>query len=274
MEALLLEKTMGAKLDLTGKRFGKLVALESVHHRGVVAWVCICDCGNKTRSTTGSLNAGVAKSCGCVRKSEEFKAATAKRNTKHGLYGTVEYATWNAIITRCENNNEPSWTHYGGRGISVDPRWRNSPEQFLKDMGKRPGKGWSIERKDVNGNYSPENCVWATAKEQGNNTRFNVKYTYKGVTKNLGQWAEEYGLSYNTLADRLKARGNSIIAALEFVPLPRAEFITYKGQTKKLTDWAEELGFSRRGLTKRLRTMSVEEAFNKPKRIWPNDITK
>ena len=141
-------------------------------------------------------------------------------------------------------------------------------------MGKRPGKGWSIERKDVNGNYSPENCVWATAKEQNNNTRANVKYTYKGVTKNLTQWAEDYDLPTTTLADRLKARSNDIAKALEFVPVDRAEFISYRGQTKKLIEWAAELGFSRKGLTKRLRKMSVEEAFNKPKRVWPNADNK
>lgn len=216
-----------------GQNFGKLTALH-MSDKGKIWWVCRCECGNFTQSSKYNLLAGYAKSCGCVRKSKEFREATSKRNTKHGMYGTAEYSTWAAMIERCENKEGKSWENYGGRGISVDARWRNSPEQFLVDMGKHPGKGWSIERKDVNGNYSPENCVWATAKEQGNNRRANVKYTYKGVTKNLGQWAEEYGLPHNTLWNRLKARNNDITKALEFVPVERAELVTCKGHTKKL----------------------------------------
>lgn len=263
----------GKKEIVPGQKFGRLTA-KHVFEEDRAKWVCQCECGNFTKSTMYTLLAGSAKSCGCVRKSKEFREDTSKRNTKHGLYGSVEYSTWAAIIERCENKGGKNWENYGGRGIIVDPRWRDSPEQFLKDMGKRPGKGWSIERKDVNGNYSPENCVWATAKEQGNNTRANVKYTYKGVTKNLTQWAEDYDLPTTTLADRLKARSNDIAKALEFVPVDRAEFISYRGQTKKLIEWAAELGFSRKGLTNRLRKMSVEEAFNKPKRVWPNADNK
>ena len=252
-----------------GQKFGKLTA-NHISEKDTLKWVCQCECGNFTQSNMYSLLSGTAKSCGCVRKSKEFREATSKRNTKHGLYGTVEYSTWNAIVERCGNKAGKDWNNYGGRGITVDLRWRNSPEQFLKDMGKRPGKGWSVERKDVNGNYSPENCVWATAKEQGNNTRSNVKYTYKGVTKNLTQWSEEYGMSPTTLLDRLKARNNDIAKALEFVPADQAEYVTYRGQSKKLIDWATELGFSRKDLKKRLLTMNVEDAFNKPKRVWPN----
>lgn len=263
-------KLGAGQLELKGKRFGKLLVVEPIRHNGKAAWLCLCDCGNTVKTTSGSLNFGAVKSCGCSKQDASFRRRLSEVRTTHGLFGTPEYRTWGAIINRCENPKSKSWLNYGGRGIAVAEVWRNSPEQFLKDMGPKPGKGWSIERLDVNGPYSPENCVWATAKEQANNTRSNVNLTYKGVTKTLTQWAEELGIHSNSLRDRITARNGSVEEALEWVPQQRGNHITYEGQTKSVSEWADTLGFSRRGLAKRLKIMTVEEAFNKPKRVWPN----
>jgi hypothetical protein len=117
---------------------------------------------------------------------------------------------------RCLNPNSPAYRHYGGRGITIDPRW-DSFDQFLADMGEMPD-GMSIERKNNDKGYSPENCVWATPAEQGRNTRKCRQLTHNGQTKTLREWADEYSLNYQTLGKRLDA-GWSFERALSTSPL-------------------------------------------------------
>lgn len=122
------------------------------------------------------------------------------------------YRTWSGMIQRCKNPNEPAFNRYGGRGITVCDDWLNF-EGFLADMGERP-KGKSLDRIDNNGGYCPENCRWATRKEQSNNTRTNRRITYKGKTKTLAEWSRCTGIKPSTLRTRLW-RGWSIRRALE-----------------------------------------------------------
>lgn len=252
--------------DLTGEKFGNLTAIcRSETSR--IKWVCTCDCGGQTESTVYSLLAGLSKSCGCSHKTEEFRRNSGARNIKHGLFGTVEYAAWNGMIGRCENSMSPDWDNYGGRGITVDPIWRHSPETFLRDMGPRPGKGYSVERVDVNGPYSPDNCIWDTQENQANNRRTNVNLTFEGRTQTVARWARELGIASPTLRDRLKTR--SADGAIDFKKIKQGNPVTYKGETLSISEWAKRLGFSRRGLAKRLAKSTVEIAFNTPKRIWP-----
>jgi hypothetical protein len=117
---------------------------------------------------------------------------------------------------RCLNPNSPAYHNYGGRGITIDPRW-DSFDQFLADMGEIPD-GMSIERKDNDKGYSPENCVWATSIEQGRNTRKCRKLMHNGQTKTLGEWADEYSIQRQTLSKRLDA-GWSMERALSTSPL-------------------------------------------------------
>lgn len=250
-----------------GKTFGKLTAVRPAEEHSR-KWVCLCECGNTTKSDKYALQNGSAKSCGCSRKSPEFKASVSKRNTKHGAYGTVEYAAWSGIVDRCENSNSKDWLNYGGRGIYIDRVWREDPQQFLSHMGLRPGKGFSVERLDVDGPYAPGNCIWATAQVQANNRRNTTKYTYKGQTKSLAEWAREYKLNPTTLSDRLASREDCIAEALEFNAIKQGKLLTYNGKVMSVAGWAEEMGFSRRGLAKRLETMTLEQAFNLPKRVW------
>lgn len=158
---------MTIKMELAGKRFGKLIVVSENGRSNDqrVIWNCLCDCGKLTTVRSTHLKRGTIKSCGCLRNE------TSKRiNTTHGKSKTAEYEVWGGMIKRCRNEKSTGYPDYGGRGITVCDRW-NDFENFLEDMGLRPSPFHSIERKDVNGNYEPENCKWATKTEQSRNTR-------------------------------------------------------------------------------------------------------
>ena len=128
----------------------------------------------------------------------------------HGLYKDSngnrrpEHIAWDHMLQRCYNNNNQRWHRYGARGIRVCPRWRNSFKNFLRDMGERPSLKHTLERRNNNGDYTPSNCIWATNKEQTNNTGRNICVTAFGRTQTISQWADEYHLNYKTLYHRIK----------------------------------------------------------------------
>ena len=129
-----------------------------------------------------------------------------------------EYATWLAARNRCRNPNAEWYPDYGGRGIDMVPEWDDFTI-FIRDMGRRP-KGGELERIDNNGPYSPDNCRWATRKEQANNTTRSHHLTYNGITQTIAQWADELGISYTSLNNRIH-RGWSIERALTTPVVPR-----------------------------------------------------
>ena len=157
----------------------------------------MCDCGSLTKVLASNLRSGNTKSCGCRRRS-----VTREKATKHGLASKRIYWQWNNIMRRCYDPKFPAYKDYGGRGISVDPRWHNV-ESFYADVGDKP-EGMSIDRVDNNANYGPGNWRWATQKEQVRNTRRNVHITHRGETKTLVEWSEIWGIPYSRLWVRVK----------------------------------------------------------------------
>jgi len=186
-------------IDLTGQRFGRLVVVSrsTNTNAGSARWNCVCDCGGTTIAIGEDLRAGHTKSCGCLKKE-----ITTERSRTHGMSRTSTNKIWRGIRLRCTNPNEAAYKNYGGRGITICERW-NKFENFYADMGERPD-GMSIERKDNNKGYSPENCCWATRKSQARNRRTNRIIKYDGREQCLIEWAEELGINYGILSSRLR----------------------------------------------------------------------
>ena len=186
--------------DLTSKRFGRITAVGPVGRtkRRNVVWLCACTCGKVLRVKAGNLNNGHTQSCGCLSAD-----LTSKRNRTHGMKGASEYNSYYSMKARCGNPNNTEYARYGGRGIKVCDPWLESFENFYADMGDKPGPEYSIDRRDNDGDYTPENCRWATPTEQANNTSRSRFITVRGVTKTLAQWARITGINYSTLYRRL-----------------------------------------------------------------------
>lgn len=156
------------KRDLVGERFGYLTVVERANPSatGMVRWLCRCECGTTKLIQGSSLTNGYTKSCGCHRNDNK------RRHGHHTNTGkTGEYNSWCGMKQRCYNPGATQYKDYGGRGITVCERWRDSFENFLLDVGPSPGPGYSIDRINNDGNYEPGNVRWATAKEQAVNRR-------------------------------------------------------------------------------------------------------
>lgn len=190
---------MPTLIDVTGQRFGRLTVLSVVRQASGKSplCTCLCECGATKAIEQRHLRAGVVVSCGCFGKEQ-----TRKANTKHGAVGSPTYRSWQNMRDRCENPSSNEWHNYGGRGIRVHPSWQRF-EAFVADMGIRP-TGTSIDRIDVDGNYEPGKCRWATQKEQALNRRKNVRISLNGKSLTAGEWAEITGINVRTIRVRLQ----------------------------------------------------------------------
>lgn len=189
--------------DISGQKFGRLTAIEFIRlneHRDA-EWLFQCDCGNECIVVAYRVNKGHTQSCGCLKRE---KASLAK--TTHGFSKTRIYSIWLDMRRRCSDKKRKDWINYGGRGITVCNEWQNDFNSFY---GWATGNGYndnlSIDRKDNDSGYSPDNCQWVTKKHQNNNTRANRQLTAFGETKNLQQWADEYGIGHATILFRIKS---------------------------------------------------------------------
>ena len=158
---------MPALIDLTNHVFGRLKVLSRVSATGQARWLCQCECGKTTIVPGYELRTNAVKSCGCYR---QFQIGNV--NKTHGLTKTTEYTAWKNMRNRCNRKLNHDYERYGALGITVCDRWMHSFENFFSDMGKKP-KGYSLDRINPNGNYSPENCRWTTLIIQQNNKRHN-----------------------------------------------------------------------------------------------------
>lgn len=196
--------------DLARKVFGRLTVIrEGERQQGgrTRGWLCRCSCGKTITVRQRSLRSGKTKSCGCLQR--EAAAKQAKKmgagNVRHGQTDTPEWLAWKNMWDRCTNPNQPSFKHYGARGVRVCAPWKEF-QQFRDDMGPRPA-GCSLDRIDSKGNYEPGNCRWADQKTQQRNRRWHRLVTFKGETRCVGEWSEIRGIPLPRLHARLFYHG-------------------------------------------------------------------
>lgn len=193
------ESRPGVFHDKTGLVYGRLTVIKrDTNYLKSVKWECKCECGNTTSVASNSLQNGLTTSCGCYHK-EVIK----NRLTTHGMTGSKEYVSWAAMINRCHNPNHEKYNNYGGSGITVCERWRNSFEDFYADMG--PSNGLTIDRINVDGIYEPGNCRWASWTEQANNRSTTKMVNYKGESMPLKKFVSMFDIPYQTILNRLNS---------------------------------------------------------------------
>lgn len=197
------------KKNLIGKRFNNLTVIEldtaKTEKTKRSYWICKCRCGNLKSVRGDSLANGSIKSCGCLKKEQD---KINLNTSKHKMKGTRLYSVWNGMKDRCFNPNAPKYKSYGARGIKVCDEWRSDFLNFHTwAMNNGYSNGLSIDRIDVNGDYEPSNCRWATNKEQSRNKQNTIYYTINGVTKPFREWCEIYDINYKKAHARLKRYG-------------------------------------------------------------------
>ncbi len=197
--------------NYAGNVYNRLTVLISFFDkkRQLTIFNCKCVCGTEKNIVASQVKSGRVKSCGCYGL--ELRA---KNLTTHGKSYSKEYQVWHSMISRCKYEKSDMYKKYGGRGIRVCDRWANSFELFLLDMGSRPTNKHSIDRIDVNGNYEPSNCRWATIDVQANNRRNNVHIEYMGITLTRSQWARR--LNCNPSTFYLKCKSHTPKAAIDY----------------------------------------------------------
>jgi len=188
------------KKILTGQSFGHLTVVEDLPGYKVR---CRCACGSETVTSKGHVQSGHTRSCGCHKKAVIAAGANTRHGCKKSKETSTEYRIWINIKSRCYNPNVPAYAHYGGRGILMCSEWKDSFLNFLTDMGHRPSEKYTMERRDNNLGYSPDNCTWATSTEQVRNRRNTKRVDFKGESRIFAELCEQYNMPYTVVRDRI-----------------------------------------------------------------------
>ena len=258
---------IGKIIDLTGQRFGKLTVIERaddyVTPSGYkkIMWKCVCDCGNTVITSRGNLRSGHTRSCGCLW--EETVVTHGKRNSRL-------YYIWAGIKQRCYNKNCDRYKWYGALGVNMCSEWKDNFYAFYEwsiksgyDENAEYGE-CTLDRIDPTGDYSPENCRWASLFEQSINKRIKTKQAvYKGVEKPLSMWCKELGLDSHLVANRLSL-GWSVEDAFEtqqkhHKTRQSARKLKFNNEYKTVREWSEDLGIPKWKINWRLRNGWTEE---------------
>lgn len=202
---------MSKREDLTGRRFGRLTVVEFYgnDNGGRPRWLCECDCGGTAIVRSYDLKGGKVVSCGCY-----WRERLVECNTTHNMakeHSKLYYEHYN-MIKRCHDPKCKNYNNYGGRGIKVCDRWREDIHNFYDDVSGLPHfeeDGYSLDRIDNDGDYTPNNVRWATIKEQNLNKRNTLIFIYKGETRTLKEWSEIFNVPYNILYQRVRRNGGN-----------------------------------------------------------------
>lgn len=248
---------------IVGKRFGRLTVVEKGERSGHDRlYLCKCDCGNTIIVRGGNLISGTTKSCGCLRREN-----TSRMFSSHGHANKERlYYIWMDMRRRCDDMSDKN---YGGRGISVCDAWNDDYAVFRNwALSNGYKEDLTIDRIDVNGNYCPENCRWATYKEQGNNTRVNRLIEYMGQTHTLTEWADIYGVDEGLIRARIDRFGWSVEKALNTPPYSREKRYDAFGESHTLREWSAIYNIKTKLLWTRIcvNGWSVEKALTTPVR--------
>lgn len=261
---------MPKRLELEGKVFGNLtvvrfVAIRQHNDNRNTMWECSCVCGNITLVVGANLSSGHTKSCGCTVG--EF----------HGKTNTRLYNIWKGMRNRCNNTNEYAYKYYGERGIKVCTRW-DKYSNFYADMSPKYIPGLTIERRDNNNGYSPENCYWATMDEQANNRSNNRIILFDGKQYTLSQASKVFNISRRVIESRLDRYRWSVEKTLT-TPAKHvtARIFTINGKNYKLSQVCKLYGADVKLVKQRLRyNWTIEDALTQPKQLrsYENNLPK
>lgn len=192
---------MKRSIDISGQVFGDWTVIEYSHNSPdrSALWLCKCICGEERAVRGVNLRHGRSTGCGC-----SADGRFSKKQTSHNKSTTTEYRVWKMMKHRCSGESYPQYADYGGRGISVCQRWQDSFEAFLKDMGPRPSMKHTLDRVDNDGDYTPDNCRWATRDIQNRNNRRSNIITFNGESMNVTDWAFRLGVTQHAMQWRLR----------------------------------------------------------------------
>ncbi len=207
---------MNAPLNVTGERYGRLVAVRREQSSGRrTIWLFKCDCGAERLLPLERVRSGIARSCGCLRAE-----VTRARSLTHGhsvrRKTTATLKSWQHAKSRCFNPGDPKYPIYGGRGITMCEEWRDDFAAFLRDMGECP-VGRSLDRVNVNGHYEPRNCRWATSRQQARTRTDNVIVLHDGMKIILKDFAALMQVNYKSLHSRVRYAGDAPHAAVAYL---------------------------------------------------------